>query len=232
MYMKMFSRIMMVFMLMNTILLFAAEQENNDKKIWVDEETGMEINLQHPPMYRLITSTESGGLALLKRCILNGINVNHYDSRGGGNKSLLYLLIDGLPCYPREEAEEVLDLMIKHGVDLKKPIDGNGNTALHKAVRYKKVIWCLEKFIAAGANVNAQNKANESPLHKTIDSSWKYKFYGEAAKILIQHGATIGAVDEYDRIPLYHAVRRISDTKITDKEREAQKKAVAFFLYQ
>ena len=91
--MKMFSRIMMVFMLMNTILLFAAEQENNDKKIWVDEETGMEINLQHPPMYRLITSTESGGLALLKRCILNGINVNHYDSRGGGNKSLLYLLM-------------------------------------------------------------------------------------------------------------------------------------------
>ena len=69
-------------------------------------------------------------------------------------------------------------------------------------------------------------------MHKTIDSSWKYKFYGEAAKILIQHGATIGAVDEYDRIPLYHAVRRISDTKITDKEREAQKKAVAFFLYQ
>jgi len=209
---------------MSVASLFSSEKES-DKKLF-DPYTGQEIDLQRPPMYYLMLTAEEGGLSLLKECIRGGINVNHYDPYNG--ISLLFHLIDHLYEYSREEAEEALDLMIEYSVDLKHT-DNDENTALHRVAQYKGTVWCLEKLIVAGADINAQNKAGEFPLCKTVKREPSYEFNEEAARILIQRGAGSAAINK----SLFTAARRrlLYERDVTPEEMDEQKTAVAFFLY-
>jgi hypothetical protein len=74
--------------------------------------------------------------------------------------------------------------------------DKRGNTPLHYASQ--KEIAAL--LIAEGADVNARNINEETPLHRALTGN-----YGEIAELLIAKGANVHAVNKHGISPLYVA---------------------------
>ena len=105
----------------------------------------------------------------------------------------------------------------------------DGNTVLHRAAPHKKIVWCLEKFITAGAEIDVQNEEGRFPLCKTVKHEPSYEFNEEAARIFIKCGADSDIVNK----SLFSAAKRrlIYELDVTPEEMEEQKTAVAFFLY-
>ncbi|EAX90290.1 hypothetical protein TVAG_272220 [Trichomonas vaginalis G3] len=58
----------------------------------------------------------------------------------------------------------------------------------------------IKYFISHGADINARDEEEETPLHKAAYSNSK-----ETAEVLISHGADINARDKYKRTPLHKA---------------------------
>lgn len=75
--------------------------------------------------------------------------------------------------------------------------DANGHAPLHHAAMSKKPEMC-RVLVANGANVNARDNFNETPLH------WAHN--AEVARVLVENGADVRAEDEIQDTPL-HAAR-------------------------
>ncbi|MHC1780083.1 MAG: ankyrin repeat domain-containing protein [Bacteroidales bacterium] len=76
----------------------------------------------------------------------------------------------------------------------------------------------VQLLIARGANVNAKNKFNYTPLHKAVSNFMvakpKEKDCEKIMNILIEKGADINAQDGNGNTPLMYAVQRITPAKI------------------
>ncbi|VDO05956.1 unnamed protein product [Rodentolepis nana] len=79
---------------------------------------------------------------------------------------------------------------------------GRNSTPLHLAAGYNN-LEVVEFLLAAGADVNAQDKGGLIPLHNA--SSYGHV---DVAAILIRHGTSVNAVDKWGYTPLHEAAQK------------------------
>ena len=99
---------------------------------------------------------------------------------------------------------DLVEALIDHGADLN--YAGNGETALHAAI-VEKHRDVAELLILKGANVNALNISNRTPLHflaTFIDDQ-------KLAQLMIEHGANVNANDKNGRTALFFATKKHND---------------------
>jgi cytohesin len=95
---------------------------------------------------------------------------------------------------------ELVELLLNHGADITKTGGYRKQTALHKAVwHYNTEIARL--LLAKGADVNAKDKEDRTPLHLVPTDEGI-----EIAELLIANRADVNAEDEDKETPLYTAV--------------------------
>lgn len=102
-----------------------------------------------------------------------------------------------------EQRIEIVRLLLELGADVNAK-DDVGNTPLHRAVseqfhdqHLEKTSEIVELLIASGASVHAGSKFDWTPLH--------YAASGEAARILLQHGADPNATHDRGESPMHRA---------------------------
>lgn len=90
--------------------------------------------------------------------------------------------------------------------------DYEGNTALHLCISSRHVLTFMERLIASGANVNAQNFKKETPLHLAcyLDYSIRDEVFDNVVTFLLDNGADIHMKDKYKRTPLSFLVHKLS----------------------
>jgi len=84
-----------------------------------------------------------------------------------------------------ENACEVVPLLIKKGAQLERPVGPKKGTLLHQVIDTSKED-CVQHLLEGGANVNALNEDNETPLYVAVKSKMK-----DMVKLLLWHGAKI-----------------------------------------
>ncbi|KAJ5764963.1 hypothetical protein N7520_004522 [Penicillium odoratum] len=125
----------------------------------------------------------------------SGADVNSVNS--GGYTPLHY----GSAPWSRESSLEVVEILIHHGADVTKAIEGPINdqwTSLHLATLfgYEDVVRLL---LDKGARVNAKTKHGSTALHVVHHKSTTI------AQILLEHGADLSLEDENGQTPLQEA---------------------------
>lgn len=79
---------------------------------------------------------------------------------------------------------------------------GRGWTTLHYAARWNIDTYIIKLLISNGADVNAADESNVTPLHLAADHDRL-----EALRILLSSGASIDAKDQMGRTALMHAIK-------------------------
>ena len=77
-----------------------------------------------------------------------------------------------------------------------KPLDHEGRSDLHYAARDGDLI-AVERLVAAGANVNLQDRRGWSPLHFAAQAC-----ASNVTAFLIRHGASVDPEDSFGNTPL------------------------------
>ena len=93
--------------------------------------------------------------------------------------------------------------------------DDNGDTPLHRAVRFNEGIAVIEALLAAGADVNARDDNGDTPLHKAVNSDpWGESSDNSAAVVaLIEAGTDMHARNEDGETPLQAAMNYEGEPK-------------------
>ena len=100
----------------------------------------------------------------------------------------------------------------KKGYDVNMPRQkGRSETMLHVAAKYFN-LEMIEYLITQGADVNAKDNTNQTPLHYAVQTSLCYAYAVrasdfEALKFLIAQGADVNAKDNTKQTPLHYATR-------------------------
>jgi len=98
--------------------------------------------------------------------------------------------------------EKVVQLLIIKGAKIDpKGVTPSGDTLLHATAR-GGIKNLVEQLIHKGADVNAKNKAGETPLFWAVDKS-----QGKVVQLLIAKGADVNTKDEKEETPLQLAIR-------------------------
>jgi len=108
----------------------------------------------------------------------------------------------------------VLETLVLSGIDLsQRNPNERGNTALHMAV-HRRQHACVKLLIQAGADVNAQNDDNETPLHMAVFAIMMNDQPSSSLEILLQAGARTDLYDSYGT-----PVKYAKDFKLTQARR-------------
>ncbi len=110
---------------------------------------------------------------------------------------------------------EVLEYAIENGADIETR-DTYGKTALHSYAPNISV-GGIERLLKLGADVNASSTTKLTPLHIACGS-----FRKENVLLLIENGADISAKNTMGYTPLLYALKRASNTYITQIEEVAK----------
>ena len=97
---------------------------------------------------------------------------------------------------------EIVEFLLKIGVDVNLPIHANGFTPLHYAALFEDNVEIVIKLLEMGAQVNTVNNLGSTPLH--IACAYQKV---SIAKVLLKHGANANAqIKSNGRTPLYLAL--------------------------
>ena len=116
---------------------------------------------------QLFQAVQSNNFDAVQKLLQNGADV---DVRNADGKTALQLAQD----------DDIADLLIEYDSDVN-VCDENGDSLLHHAVRSGKM-YKIKLLIAFGADVNAKNKKQETPIVCTTNQ--------EIKDVLKTHGAT------------------------------------------
>jgi len=140
---------------------------------------------------------------------------------------------------------EIVKFLIESGANIN-TVDGISNyTPLHVAIfcpgydldinAYKNYFNIATLLIKSGANLNVESSQHRTPLHILVNSSIRinvdfddkdanelHKDVIKIAKLLIQGGANVNAVDNFNNTPLHYAfkVDVVDDAPMTDNDFE------------
>lgn len=107
--------------------------------------------------------------------------------------------------------------MVKYLLDQGASIEGNDDLGGYTPLMNTSLFEMVDLLVKRGANVNAKNKFNYTPLHKAvfnfIEDKRKEKDCEKILNLLISKGANINAQDNNGNSPLMTAVQKISPTK-------------------
>lgn len=189
-------------------------------------ENGAELVIRNTSGGTLLHSAASkGNLTIAKRLIELGHPIDLVDNKGVTaiayaiqkyNPDIAALLLDNganmngkMPydnltpfhfACQRGAAIKLIEKMIEMGVDVNSVVDNN-NTALHLLAANNGNHKVFSVLLQAGANVNARNNKQRTPLHFACEMGNL-----ELINLLIQHKADVNAQDDQRCTPLHLAV--------------------------
>jgi len=108
--------------------------------------------------------------------------------------------------------------MVKYLLDQGANIEGNDVLGGFTPLMNTSLFEMVDLLVKRGANVNAKNKFNYTPLHKAVfnfvEDKRKEKDCEKILNLLISKGANLDAQDNNGNSPLINAVQKIAPTKI------------------
>jgi len=135
-------------------------------------------------------ATKAGSTKLVRQLLDHGADVNQVGTSGWTN---LHLSAQG------RYSEEILNMLITAGADLKATDQKFDITAFHSAVLAGSPDT-VRLLISRGANISATGKDRCYPLHYAAVYGWV-----EVIQVLIDANTDIQCVDEAEATPLHHA---------------------------
>jgi ankyrin repeat protein len=158
-----------------------------------------------------------GDVSVVALLVDHGSKINAISDRGV--TPLDWAMMFGVP--------EVADLLRKHGGKTSEELrrQEKAEESIHAAARYGN-IEAVKQHLAAGADVNAKDRFNKTPLYRAASAG-----RSEIIRVLIANGAGVNVKDAKGETPLDEAERIIEDT--TDPhslEYKAAKKRTADLL--
>lgn len=142
-----------------------------------------------------------GRLEILKDLIARGADVDGRDDRG--RTPIMWACRPISHSRVHEGNIQCIQLLISKGADIEARSSGLRETALHDCSRYR-LIKAASVLIDAGANINAQNRLGDTPLHLACSPLEKKNSekWLEIAKLLLNAGANRGAKNKEGKTPL------------------------------
>lgn len=108
--------------------------------------------------------------------------------------------------------------MVKYLLDQGAGIEGNDELGGYTPLMNTSLFEMVDLLVKRGANVNAKNKFNGTPLHKAVfnfvEDKRREKDCEKILNLLLSKGADIDAQDNNGNTPLLTAVQKITPTKI------------------
>ncbi len=104
--------------------------------------------------------------------------------------------------------EDLAELLVARGADVRTPDEPSGSTALHLAAQYGQA-GVARVLVAKGADVNAKTKHGKTPLHDAVDGlggTSDLEGRANVVRLLLAQGADVNAPEHgSNRTPLGHA---------------------------
>lgn len=108
--------------------------------------------------------------------------------------------------------------MVKYLLDQGANIEGNDDMGGYTPLMNTSLYDMVELLVKRGANVNAKNKFNYTPLHKAVfnfvEGKRKEKDCKKILNLLISNGANLNAQDNNGNTPLMTAIQKTAPAKI------------------
>lgn len=108
--------------------------------------------------------------------------------------------------------------MVKYLLDQGANIEGNDDLGGYTPLMNSSLYDMVELLVKRGANVNAKNKFNYTPLHKAVfnfvEGKRKEKDCKKILNLLISNGANLNAQDNNGNTPLMTAIQKTAPAKI------------------
>lgn len=139
----------------------------------------------------LTTAMNNCNLEIVEELILSGANVDRK--------------VYGIPMIMFTDLLDVIRILLDNGADPDASQDGE--TALFRHSRWADV-EIIEELLAAGANVNVQNKYGHTPLYEAVSN-----LNLECVKVLLEAGAYPNILTNAKESPLYK-IRKLQESYI------------------
>ena len=143
-----------------------------------------------------------GKLNMVKLLLKNGAEINARNIEH--MTPLQFLLLNGL--YD-DEKKEIAKYLIEQGADVNL-VDEKMKSLLHFAV-YRGYFDVAKCMVRNGANVNAKDCNNVTPLHELF--MYRFYIFGDInifIEFLVQNGAHVNAQDKWGFAPIHFAIRK------------------------
>jgi len=126
-------------------------------------------------------ASSEGDTDSVKLLILYGADVNARDKDNSTPLHVVFMV-----------SAKSVQLFIRHWADI--------TGQYHDDFMWDPIVQAVEVLLLHGADVNARNKRNSTPLHLA-----SFKGYADSMQLLIRHGADVNARDEDNSMPLHLA---------------------------
>ena len=110
-------------------------------------------------------------------------------------------LLDLLDAFAKNDRSLVLNVLCNGNIDLKRPIDEQGNTFLHSAAKsiYGRMVEMVIRYSPVTLDVNSKNRNGVTPLHVAALNNT------EACSMLLLYGADVNNTNNLGYTPLQYA---------------------------
>ena len=116
---------------------------------------------------------------------------------------LIFLLLDLLDAFAKNDRRLVLKLLCESNIDFKRPTDKDGNTFLHSAAEsiHGRMVEMVINYSSVSLDVNTKNHNGATPLHVAALKNT------EACAMLLKYNADVNSTTNLGYTPLQYAAK-------------------------